>query len=43
MAHLRQVGVRRVEGGRFGAMMDVTLCNDGPVTLVIDTPERLRA
>ena len=23
--------------GRFGAMMDVELCNDGPVTLMIDS------
>jgi D-tyrosyl-tRNA(Tyr) deacylase len=22
--------------GRFGAMMDVELCNDGPVTLIVD-------
>ncbi len=26
----------RVEEGEFGAMMDVSLTNDGPVTLVID-------
>ncbi len=26
----------RVETGRFGAMMEVELVNDGPVTLVID-------
>ena len=26
-----------VEQGRFGAMMEVSLVNDGPVTLVIDT------
>lgn len=31
-------GVGRVERGIFGAMMDVQLLNDGPVTLVIDTP-----
>ena len=35
---LAQAGVRRVERGRFGAHMDVALVNDGPVTLVIDTP-----
>ena len=28
----------RVETGRFAAMMDVELCNDGPVTLIIDSP-----
>lgn len=29
-----------VETGEFGAMMQVLLTNDGPVTLVVDTPER---
>lgn len=28
--------VRGVETGEFGAMMDVELINDGPVTLIID-------
>jgi D-tyrosyl-tRNA(Tyr) deacylase len=32
---LRARGVE-VETGRFGAMMDVALVNDGPVTLVVD-------
>jgi len=27
--------------GEFGKMMDVTLVNDGPVTLVIDSREEL--
>ncbi|MFC4306200.1 D-aminoacyl-tRNA deacylase [Cohnella boryungensis] len=27
----------RVETGRFGAMMDVSLVNDGPVTLILDS------
>ena len=27
-----------VATGRFGAMMDVELCNDGPVTFVLSTP-----
>ena len=29
-----------VETGRFGEMMDVSLVNEGPVTLVIDSDER---
>ena len=33
---LRQQGYR-VETGVFGAMMDVALVNDGPVTIVLDT------
>ena len=32
---LRDLGVK-VETGRFGAMMDVDLVNDGPVTLVLE-------
>jgi D-aminoacyl-tRNA deacylase len=31
---------RPVATGRFGAMMAIELVNDGPVTLVIDSPER---
>jgi D-aminoacyl-tRNA deacylase len=33
---LRATGVKRVETGRFGAMMDVSLVNDGPVTIVLE-------
>ena len=33
---LRAAGVRAVETGRFGAMMDVVLVNDGPVTIVLE-------
>ncbi len=33
---LRSAGVRAVETGRFGAMMDVALVNDGPVTIVLE-------
>jgi D-tyrosyl-tRNA(Tyr) deacylase len=31
---------RRVETGKFGALMKVALVNDGPVTILIDTKER---
>ncbi len=31
----------RVETGVFQAMMDVTLCNYGPVTIVLDSKELL--
>jgi D-tyrosyl-tRNA(Tyr) deacylase len=37
-ALLRELGVKRVETGTFAAHMLVSLENDGPVTLVIDTP-----
>ncbi|AKP47935.1 MULTISPECIES: D-aminoacyl-tRNA deacylase [Bacillus] len=33
---LREKGVH-VETGRFGAMMDVKLVNDGPVTLILES------
>ncbi|WP_088102615.1 D-aminoacyl-tRNA deacylase [Halalkalibacter urbisdiaboli] len=33
---LRQKGVQ-VETGTFGAMMDVSLINDGPVTLILES------
>ena len=33
-------GVERVATGRFAAMMDVALVNDGPVTIVIDSKVR---
>jgi len=33
---LREFGVAQVECGVFGAMMDVSLINDGPVTLVLE-------
>ena len=33
---LRAAGVATVETGRFGAMMDVALVNDGPVTIVLE-------
>ena len=35
---LHDAGVARVERGRFAADMAVSLVNDGPVTLIVDTP-----
>ncbi|WP_080844726.1 D-aminoacyl-tRNA deacylase [Cytobacillus gottheilii] len=35
-AYLREKGLK-VETGTFGAMMDVQLTNDGPVTLIIES------
>lgn len=37
VAAMREFGLR-VETGVFGAMMQVDLVNDGPVTLVVDSP-----
>ena len=36
---LREKGIERVECGIFGAEMKVSLCNDGPVTIWLDTEE----
>ena len=33
---LRAAGVASVKTGRFGAMMDVALVNDGPVTIILE-------
>lgn len=34
---LKQCGIKEVQTGEFGADMQVTLTNDGPVTIVLDT------
>jgi D-tyrosyl-tRNA(Tyr) deacylase len=39
IADLRNGGVK-VNTGQFGAMMDVSLVNDGPVTFVLDSSQR---
>lgn len=36
VAHLRKT-LSRVETGRFGASMAVSLCNEGPVTIILDS------
>ena len=33
---LREEGIATVKAGRFGAMMDVALVNDGPVTIMLE-------
>ena len=33
---LHAAGVPQVQKGRFGAMMDVALVNDGPVTIILE-------
>lgn len=37
---LREVSGREVLTGEFGAMMDVELINDGPVTILMDSKHR---
>jgi D-tyrosyl-tRNA(Tyr) deacylase len=37
LASIRAAGVPRVECGEFGADMAVDLCNDGPVTILLDS------
>lgn len=36
---LRAEGVQRVENGLFGALMQVEIHNDGPVTIILDSDE----
>jgi len=36
---VKKLGVKKVATGEFGADMQVSLINDGPVTLIIDTPK----
>ena len=37
---LHEISGREVLTGEFGAMMDVELINDGPVTIIIDTKNK---
>lgn len=39
VAELRKTGLSDVQTGEFGAEMQVSLTNDGPITIVIDTDE----
>lgn len=39
VAAMREEGAAQVETGRFGASMKVSLCNEGPVTLILDTED----
>lgn len=38
-AELKKAGVSKIETGVFGADMKVSLINDGPVTIVLDSKE----
>ena len=37
MSHLKQMGVTKVQSGVFGASMAVSIQNDGPVTIILNT------
>ena len=37
---LEELTFHKVETGEFGAMMDVSLINDGPVTIIIDSKNK---
>lgn len=39
---LKEQGVTSVEKGEFGADMKVSLLNDGPVTIILDTEEIMK-
>ena len=36
---MQRQGLKQVQHGEFGADMQVSLVNDGPVTIVIDTDD----
>jgi len=40
VTRLSQLSGKKVYTGEFGAMMQVELVNDGPVTIIIDTKEK---
>lgn len=40
VSQLQEASGIEVKTGEFGAMMDVSLVNDGPVTLLIDTQQK---
>jgi D-tyrosyl-tRNA(Tyr) deacylase len=40
VSRLSQLMGKEIETGEFGAMMQVELINDGPVTIMIDTKEK---
>ncbi|MDX1462758.1 MAG: D-aminoacyl-tRNA deacylase [Marinirhabdus sp.] len=40
ITHLESILQKKVQTGVFGAMMDVALVNDGPVTILIDSKIR---
>ncbi len=42
IAAVKDTGVSPVASGRFGADMQVTLQNDGPVTIILDTDEIMK-
>ena len=37
---VKALGVKNVQTGEFGADMSVEIINDGPLTFIIDTPEK---
>lgn len=40
VAAVEAASMKKPETGKFGAMMDVALVNDGPVTIIIDTKQK---
>lgn len=39
LAEMEKQGLKELKHGEFGADMQITLCNDGPITIVIDTDD----
>lgn len=39
LEELGRQGLKEIQHGEFGADMQVSLCNDGPITIIIDTDD----
>ena len=39
LKEMARQGLKELQHGEFGADMQLTLCNDGPVTIIIDTDD----
>ena len=40
VSRVQSMGLKKVACGKFGADMEVEIINDGPLTFIIDTPEK---
>ena len=41
IAYAKAILTKKVKTGVFGAMMDISLCNSGPVTIILDSKNKV--
>ena len=41
IAYAKTLLTKKVQTGIFGAMMDISLCNSGPVTIILDSKNKV--